>query len=145
MLKKIIEWLAGKPKVVDDKEEAAKLAKMVHGKATCGCGRSNVGHCIGLHRLSEEEWAVHPANPKAFIDVPALSVQHGEHSTVKAEELIPTVTVTEVAAVTVAPKITLADMKGWNKKQLMEKAKEMNVKVNSRMTKDEIAKKLIKS
>ena len=29
----------------------------------CGCGRSQSGNCIGLHKLSPEEWAVHEANP----------------------------------------------------------------------------------
>lgn len=29
----------------------------------CGCGRSPIGVCVGLHRLSEEEWAVHEKNP----------------------------------------------------------------------------------
>lgn len=29
----------------------------------CGCGRSTTGYCVGLHKLSQEEWAVHPDNP----------------------------------------------------------------------------------
>lgn len=29
----------------------------------CGCGRSKTGYCVGLHKLSEEEWAVHEDNP----------------------------------------------------------------------------------
>lgn len=29
----------------------------------CGCGRSPIGVCVGLHKLSEEEWAVHEKNP----------------------------------------------------------------------------------
>ena len=29
----------------------------------CGCGRSSTGLCVGLHRLSDEEWAVHEDNP----------------------------------------------------------------------------------
>ena len=28
----------------------------------CGCGRSASGFCVGLHKLSTEEWAVHPDN-----------------------------------------------------------------------------------
>lgn len=28
----------------------------------CGCGRSATGFCVGLHKLSEDEWAVHPDN-----------------------------------------------------------------------------------
>lgn len=30
----------------------------------CGCGRSASGYCVGLHKLTQEEWAVHPENPK---------------------------------------------------------------------------------
>ena len=29
----------------------------------CGCGRSATGYCVGLHKLSQEEWATHPDNP----------------------------------------------------------------------------------
>lgn len=31
--------------------------------ATCGCGRSASGFCVGLHKLTAEEWAVHAENP----------------------------------------------------------------------------------
>ena len=35
-------------------------------KATpCGCGRSSSGFCVGLHKLSAEEWAAHPDNKSA--------------------------------------------------------------------------------
>lgn len=137
MLKKIIEWLSAKPKVLDDKEEAAKLEKMVHAKnATCGCGRSTVGHCIGLHKLSAEEWAVHPDNPQKS---PVMQEE------VAKQVEVPKVVVAEVSTITVTPKISAADLKGLNKKQLLSKAKELNVKVNTRMTKDELIKKLIKA
>lgn len=29
----------------------------------CGCGRSPSGFCVGLHKLSEQEWASHADNP----------------------------------------------------------------------------------
>lgn len=29
----------------------------------CGCGRSVTGFCVGLHKLTQEEWAAHPDNP----------------------------------------------------------------------------------
>ena len=35
--------------------------------AKCGCGRSETGFCVGLHKLTEEEWAKHPANAAAKI------------------------------------------------------------------------------
>lgn len=28
----------------------------------CGCGRSPTGLCVGLHKLTNEEWAKHPDN-----------------------------------------------------------------------------------
>jgi monoamine oxidase len=31
--------------------------------AKCGCGRSQTGFCVGLHKLSTDEWASHPDNP----------------------------------------------------------------------------------
>lgn len=31
--------------------------------AKCGCGRSPSGFCVGLHKLSDAEWAVHADNP----------------------------------------------------------------------------------
>jgi hypothetical protein len=47
------------PPVVENKVEAANRQPV-----KCGCGRSESGFCVGLHRLSEEEWAAHDANPK---------------------------------------------------------------------------------
>ena len=29
----------------------------------CGCGRSPTGFCVGLHKLTAEEWAVNDQNP----------------------------------------------------------------------------------
>lgn len=31
--------------------------------AKCGCGRSPTGFCVGLHKLTTEEWSVHADNP----------------------------------------------------------------------------------
>lgn len=33
----------------------------------CGCGRSTTGFCVGLHKLSEQEWAVHADNPNKAV------------------------------------------------------------------------------
>ena len=35
------------------------------GPAKCGCGRSQSGLCVGLHKLTPEEWATHSDNPNA--------------------------------------------------------------------------------
>jgi CDGSH-type Zn-finger protein len=29
----------------------------------CGCGRSQSGFCVGLHKLTSEQWATHADNP----------------------------------------------------------------------------------
>lgn len=35
--------------------------------AKCGCGRSPTGFCVGLHKLSEQEWATHADNPNKAV------------------------------------------------------------------------------
>ena len=41
------------------------------GPAKCGCGRSPTGFCVGLHKLSVDEWAVHADNPNKVVAVEA--------------------------------------------------------------------------
>lgn len=36
----------------------------------CGCGRSPTGNCVGLHKLSESEWAAHADNPAKALKKP---------------------------------------------------------------------------
>ena len=44
--------------------------------AKCGCGRSPTGFCVGLHKLSESEWATHKDNPnKATEKKPAVKAK----------------------------------------------------------------------
>ncbi len=38
--------------------------------AKCGCGRSQTGFCVGLHKLTAEEWAAHESNPNAVKATP---------------------------------------------------------------------------
>lgn len=33
----------------------------------CGCGRSPTGYCVGLHKLTETEWATHADNPNKVV------------------------------------------------------------------------------
>lgn len=47
-------------KAVQVKEEKPFVSRV---PATCGCGRSPIGVCVGLHKLTDEEWAVHEKNP----------------------------------------------------------------------------------
>jgi hypothetical protein len=37
--------------------------------AKCGCGRSLTGYCVGLHKLSDADWAVHADNPSKVVVV----------------------------------------------------------------------------
>jgi hypothetical protein len=37
----------------------------------CGCGRSQSGLCVGLHKLSAEEWSTHNDNPAKVKKAPA--------------------------------------------------------------------------
>ena len=40
----------------------------------CGCGRSPTGNCVGLHKLSDEEWAVNENNPNK-VEAPKVEQQ----------------------------------------------------------------------
>ena len=40
--------------------------------AKCGCGRSQSGLCVGLHKLTAEEWAKHESNPDATKPAPEV-------------------------------------------------------------------------
>jgi hypothetical protein len=37
----------------------------------CGCGRSQTGFCVGLHKLTPEQWAMHADNPLRPAATPA--------------------------------------------------------------------------
>ena len=50
------------PPVVEDKVAVANRAPV-----KCGCGRSSTGLCVGLHKLTEQEWAAHDANPNKVV------------------------------------------------------------------------------
>lgn len=80
MLKAIINWFTGSrpdpraeaPRVAEEaapyKIETPVVTPMFVPPAApeptrCGCGRSVTGYCVGLHKLSAEEWAVHADNP----------------------------------------------------------------------------------
>jgi hypothetical protein len=71
MFTKIKEFLFGKnpvqsPEAAPYKVETPAPTEHVRVEtpepAKCGCGRSPTGLCVGLHKLSEDEWAKHPDN-----------------------------------------------------------------------------------
>jgi len=75
--------------VVPQNEEAKpEVAPVVEaGPAKCGCGRSPTGFCVGLHKLSTDEWAVHADNPNMVIQLqptPAPAVAPEPAPVVKA-------------------------------------------------------------
>ena len=43
---------------------------VVPAAAACGCGRSDTGLCVGLHLLSDEEWAAKTASKAAPVEEP---------------------------------------------------------------------------
>lgn len=55
------------PYKVDSQEEKTSGTPVVEQTTVqptkCGCGRSPSGFCVGLHKLTAEEWAVHADNP----------------------------------------------------------------------------------
>jgi hypothetical protein len=73
MLNAIKEFFLGKPKAQEPAvveapyKVEAPVAEPVRvetpAPAKCGCGRSQSGFCVGLHKLTPEEWAVHSDNP----------------------------------------------------------------------------------
>lgn len=53
------------PETVTVKEEVKPVEAInaIAEPAKCGCGRSPTGFCVGLHKLTAEEWSVHADNP----------------------------------------------------------------------------------
>jgi len=58
-------------KVTETLEKAATAAEVVK-KGTCGCGRSPTGNCVGLHKLSDAEWAMSDQNPNRVEVAPVV-------------------------------------------------------------------------
>lgn len=51
----------------------------------CGCGRSATGFCVGLHKLTPEQWAVHDQNPNRVAEVAALTAANKVKAAAKAK------------------------------------------------------------
>jgi len=60
MLKFIKSFFGSKPTAPATPEAPYKVEA---APAKCGCGRSQSGLCVGLHKLTPEEWASHDDNP----------------------------------------------------------------------------------
>jgi hypothetical protein len=72
----IDKWIPGGPGKNPDQHPLARFnttSDVAPGKSAddrveatapqCGCGRSPTGFCVGLHKLTAEEWAVSDQNP----------------------------------------------------------------------------------
>lgn len=71
----IDKWIPGGPGKNPDQHPLARFntTDVAPGKSAddrvettapqCGCGRSPTGFCVGLHKLSAEEWAMSDQNP----------------------------------------------------------------------------------
>lgn len=57
-----LEGQESKLEVVKEETKIVEEIKTI-GPTPCGCGRSPTGLCVGLHKLSTDEWAVHNDNP----------------------------------------------------------------------------------
>jgi hypothetical protein len=64
-----------------EKAVAAKMNEVLHVAetatetpkvGTCGCGRSPTGNCVGLHKLSDAEWAMSDQNPNRVEVAPVV-------------------------------------------------------------------------
>ena len=54
-------------------EETLKTVEQaIKEKPKCGCGRSPTGFCVGLHKLSDAEWAISDKNPNRVEVAPVV-------------------------------------------------------------------------
>lgn len=66
MLRSLVDFLLGRKGATPTQPEAPyKVEVSEPAQAKCGCGRSQSGFCVGLHKLTAEEWATHKDNPNA--------------------------------------------------------------------------------
>jgi hypothetical protein len=57
---------------MDEVLHVAETATETPKKGTCGCGRSPTGNCVGLHKLSDAEWAISDKNPNRVEVAPVV-------------------------------------------------------------------------
>jgi hypothetical protein len=74
-IKEFFGFYESKPKVNDQiTDSVTQVNSQITDSVTqvkeppkCGCGRSPTGNCVGLHKLTEEEWAVSDKNPNKVV------------------------------------------------------------------------------
>lgn len=108
MLKAIINWFTGKPAPEAEAPRVAPEAApyktepapppilvpeavpvIINEPPRCGCGRSSTGYCVGLHKLSEADWASHVDNPNRVVAAPAKPARKPRAQPAKKAEKKP--------------------------------------------------------
>ena len=74
---------------MDEVLHVAETATETPKVGTCGCGRSPTGNCVGLHKLSDAEWAMHESNPNRVEVAPVVVTADSSFLTVKSQEAQP--------------------------------------------------------
>ena len=125
MLKALIDFLLnrkGHPVQTDSTLDAVAPYKVEAPEPVkCGCGRSSTGYCVGLHKLTDAEWAAHPDN-KATVEGtnngtwPFPTAVGGEEKKPAAKARAPRAKKAPVAAITAAEKPKKAPAKPRAKK-----------------------------
>lgn len=67
---RFLKGFFGKPTPPVEPAVPYKVEAPAPEPAKCGCGRSQTGLCVGLHKLTPEEWAGHESNPNAVKPAP---------------------------------------------------------------------------
>jgi len=70
----------------------------------CGCGRSPTGLCVGLHKLTADEWAVHADNPAKAAPAVAPTAPAKKPPTPRKPPVAKPAPVKKPAAIKAAPK-----------------------------------------
>lgn len=83
---------------------AAPAAPVPTGPAQCGCGRSPTGLCVGLHKLSPNEWAVHADNPVKAAPAVATAAPAKKPPAPRKPPVAKTAPAKKPAAIKAAPK-----------------------------------------
>ena len=66
-------------------EETLKTVEQaIKEKPKCGCGRSPTGFCVGLHKLSDAEWAISDKNPNRVEVAPVVVTADSPSTAVEA-------------------------------------------------------------
>ena len=74
----------------DVSEQSETVAETVKEPAKkeppkCGCGRSPTGYCVGLHKLSDAEWAISDKNPNRVEVAPVVVTAATPSATTEVE------------------------------------------------------------